>query len=64
MFKRFFNFVVRTVKAYVNKHGIIKSIANAIEAAVLSSGIVIYITNAIKRWRTKRKINKIIKNKN
>ena len=63
MFKRFFNFVVRTVKAYVNKHGIIKSIANAIEAAVLSSGIVIYITNAIKRWRTKRKINKIIKNK-
>lgn len=63
MFKKFFKFVVKSVKSYINKHGIIKSIANTIEAVVLSSGIVIYISNAIKRWRTKHKINKILKTK-
>ena len=49
MFKKFFGFIAKSIKAYVSKHGLIKSIANTIETVVLSSGIVIYITNVFKR---------------
>ena len=63
MFKKFFGFIAKSIKAYVSKHGLIKSIANTIETVVLSSGIVIYITNVFKRWRLNRKFNKILKNK-
>ena len=63
MFRKFFKSVANAIKSYVSKNGIIKSIANAIEGAILGSSIVIYITNAVKRWRTKRKLDKLIKNK-
>ena len=63
MFRKFFKSVANAIKSYVSKNGIIKSIANAIEGAILGSSIVIYITNAVKRWRTRRKLDKLIKNK-
>lgn len=61
MFRKFFNVVIKTVKTYIKNHGIIKSICNAVEAAVLGSGIVAFITSVIKRWRTNRKFKKLLK---
>ena len=63
MFKKFFNVIIRTVKNYVEKHGVIRTIANTVEGVVVGSGIVAVVTNAFKRWKTRRNLNKTIKDK-
>ena len=63
MFKKFFNVIIKAIKSYVEKHGIIRTIANAVEGVIVSSGIVAVATNAFKRWKTRRNLNKTIKDK-
>lgn len=63
MFKKFFSIIVKAIKSYIDKHGIIRTIANAVEGVIVSSGIVVVATNAFKRWKTRRNLNKVIKNK-
>ncbi len=63
MFKKFFSVIVKAIKSYIDKHGIIRTIANAVEGVIVSSGIVAVATNAFKRWKTRRNLNKVIKNK-
>ena len=63
MFKKFFSIIVKAIKSYIDKHGIIRTIANAVEGVIVSSGIVAVATNAFKRWKTRRNLNKTIKDK-
>ena len=37
MFKKFFKIAKTAIKAYIEKHGIIRSICNTIETAILGS---------------------------
>lgn len=61
MFRKFFKVAANAIKTYVSKNGIIRSVCNAIEAAILGSGLVAFLTTAFKRWRTKRKFAKLLK---
>ena len=63
MFKKFFSVIVKAIKSYIDKHGIIRTIANAVEGVIVSSGIVEVDTNDFKRWKNRRNLNKTIKDK-
>lgn len=61
MFRKFFKVAANAIKTYVSKNGIIRSVCNAIEATILGSGLVVFLSTAFKRWRTKRKFAKLLK---
>lgn len=61
MFKKFFKIAKTAIKAYIEKHGIIRSICNTIETAILGSGLVAFLSSIFKRWKTKRQFKKMLK---
>lgn len=61
MFKKFFTIAKSAIKAYIEKHGIIRSICNAIEGVIVGSGLAAFLSSVFKRWRTKRKFKKLLK---
>lgn len=61
MFKKFFKIAKTAIKAYIEKHGIIRSICNTIETVILGSGLVAFLSSIFKRWKTKRQFKKMLK---
>ena len=61
MFKKFFKIAKTAIKAYIKKHGIIRSICNTIETVILGSGLVAFLSSIFKRWKTKRQFKKMLK---